>query len=527
MIGNIDLSMVDWARGQFALTAIYHWLFVPLTLGLSVIVAIMETIYVKTGNPEWKKITKFWMILFGINFAIGVATGIILEFEFGTNWSNYSWFVGDIFGAPLAIEGILAFFLESTFIAVMFFGWDKVSKGMHLTSSWLVALGASLSALWILVANAWMQYPVGMVFNPETARNEMANFWDVLLSPMAVHKFLHTVASGYVTAAVFVLGISAWFLLKKRNVVAAKRSMVVASVFGLLSTGFVVLTGDGSAYTIAQYQPMKLAAMENLYRGKSPNGLVVFGLHSPDKKADDGKKEFTVKIEIPRLLSFLGYRNGNAFVPGVDDILEGGYKPGFINVPPLEKEKAFSVEEKIARGKVAIAALGDFKRAKKAGDLVVAGKADSTLKANYHYFGYGYLNSPSSVVPNVPLTFYSFRVMVYLGLFFGLLFIGVLYFQYKQKLENKRWLLRLSLWSIPLVYLASQAGWVVAELGRQPWVIQDLMPTVAAVSMIDATTVQITFWMFAVIFTTLLIAEVMIMTRQIKIGPKDGGIKNV
>lgn len=527
MLGNIDLSMVDWARGQFALTAIYHWFFVPLTLGLSVIVAIMETIYVKTGNPEWKRITKFWMVLFGINFAIGIATGIILEFEFGTNWSNYSWFVGDIFGAPLAIEGILAFFLESTFIAVMFFGWEKVSKKVHMMSSWLVALGANASALWILVANAWMQYPTGMVFNPETARNEMANFWDVLLSPFAVHKFLHTVTSGYVTAAIFVMGISAWFLLKKRNVVTAKRSMMVASVFGLIMSAFMVITGDSSAYTIAQYQPMKLAAMENLYRGQSPNGLVVFGIHSLDKKPNDQKKDFLIKIEIPRLLSFLGYRNGNAFVPGIEDIIQGGYKPGFINVPAIEKQKAFSVEEKIARGKTAIAAFGDFKKAKKAGDTAGEKRADSTLKANFHYFGYGYLNSPASVVPNVPLTFYSFRIMVYLGLFFGLLFLAIIYFQYKQVIENKRWLLKVCLWAIPLVYLAGQAGWVVAEIGRQPWAIQDLLPTIAAVSMIDATTVQITFAMFAAIFTTLLIAEIMIMTRQIKIGPKDGGVKNV
>jgi len=193
MMENIDLSLVDWSRAQFALTAAFHWLFVPLTLGLSVIMAIMETIYVRTGNPEWKRITKFWMTLFAVNFAIGVATGLILEFEFGANWSNYSWFVGDIFGAPLAIEGILAFFLETTFIAVMFFGWNKVGKRAHLTATWLVAFGANFSALWILVANAWMQYPAGMRFNPDTARNEMINFWEVLFSPVAINKFFHTV----------------------------------------------------------------------------------------------------------------------------------------------------------------------------------------------------------------------------------------------------------------------------------------------------------------------------------------------
>ncbi len=523
MINHIDPGMVDWSRAQFALTAIYHWLFVPLTLGLSFIVAIMETIWVKTGNPEWKKITKFWMTLFGINFAIGIATGIILEFEFGTNWSNYSWFVGDIFGAPLAIEGIMAFFLESTFIAVMFFGWNKVSKGFHLTSSWLTAIGANLSALWILVANSWMQFPTGMKFNPETARNEMANFWDVLFSPVAVNKFLHTISAGYVTAAIFVIGISAWFLLKKRNVGTAKRSILVAAIFGLISSLFVVVTGDGSAYNMAQKQPMKLAAMEGLYKGTSPNGLIVFGIHNADDKGVAGQGGFNGKIEIPRLLSMLGYRNGNAFVPGVEDLIKGGFKPEFQNVPPLEVHKAFSAEEKIARGKLAIAALGDFKRAKKAGDEALAIKADSVLKVNFPYFGYGYLNSPASLVPNVPLTFYSFRLMVYLGAFFILLFIATLYFARKQTLENKRWFLWLLLWSIPLVYLAGQAGWIVTEVGRQPWVIQDLLPTVAAVSMIDATSVQITFWLFAVLFTTLLIAEIKIMTKQIKLGPKDGG----
>jgi cytochrome bd ubiquinol oxidase subunit I len=525
MIDTIDLSMVDWSRAQFALTAIYHWLFVPLTLGLSFIVAILETIWVKTGNPEWKKLTKFWMTLFGINFAIGVATGIILEFEFGTNWSNYSWFVGDIFGAPLAIEGIMAFFLESTFIAVMFFGWNKVSKGFHLTASWLTAIGANLSALWILVANAWMQFPVGMHFNPDTARNEMANFWDVLLSPVAVNKFLHTISSGYVTAAIFVIGISAWFLLKKRNVESAKRSILVGATFGLITAIFLIISGDGSAYNMAQKQPMKLAAMEGLYKGTSPNGMIVFGIHSGENVDPAGKDGFRVKVEIPRLLSLLGYRNGNAFVPGVEDILHGGFKPEFENVPPLEVEKAFSIEEKIARGKLAIAALGEYKNARKAGNDSVAVKADSTLKVNFPYFGYGYLNSPESIVPNVPLTFYSFRVMVYLGGFFILLFIFTLYFLRKRTLENKRWFLWTMLWSIPLVYLAGQAGWIVTEVGRQPWVIQDLLPTVAAVSMIDSTSVQITFWLFAVLFTALLIAEVKIMTKQIKIGPKDGGTK--
>ena len=365
---TIDYSLVDWSRAQFALTAIYHWIFVPLTLGLGVIMSIMETIYYKTENPEWKRITQFWMKLFGINFAIGVATGIILEFEFGTNWSNYSWFVGDIFGAPLAIEGIMAFFLESTFIAIMFFGWNKVGKKAHLTASWLTAIGTNLSALWILVANGWMQFPTGMKFNPDTARNEMMNFWEVLFSPVAVNKFLHTISSGYVTAALFVIGISAWFLLKKRHEGVAKKSMLVAAIFGLITSLFLAFTGDGSAYTVSQKQPMKLAAMEGLYQGQQGAGLVALGILNPSKTPGDDRNAFLVKIEVPKLLSVLGYRNVDAFVPGVDNIVQEGYKPWFENIQPGEKEITLSASQKIEKGKTAIAALGQYREARKAGD---------------------------------------------------------------------------------------------------------------------------------------------------------------
>ncbi len=522
MIENLDLSTVDWSRAQFALTAIYHWIFVPLTLGLAFIIAIMESIYVRTGNPEWKKITKFWMTIFGINFAIGIATGIILEFEFGTNWSNYSWFVGDIFGAPLAIEGIMAFFLESTFIAVMFFGWNKVSKGFHLTSTWLVAIGSNLSALWILVANAWMQYPVGMHFNPDTVRNEMMNFWDVLFSPVAVNKFLHTITSSYVLASLFVIGVSAWFLLKKRDIIFAKKSMIIAAIFGLMAALFVGMTGDGSAYQVTQKQPMKLAAMEGLYQGKQGAGLVVTGLLTPGKKYNDDKNEFIFKIEIPKLLSILGFRDADAFVPGIKDLAEGNSEQGIL-----------SAYEKIERGKIAIHALRDFKMAKKANDTLkikelTARFNEKTLEGKaflndyFKYFGYGYLNKPDDIIPNVPLTFYSFHIMVTLGFYFIGFFILILYFVYNN-IENYKWLMWLAILTMPLGYIASEAGWIVTEVGRQPWVIQDLMPTVAAVSQIDSSAVIVTFILFAVIFTALLIAEIKIMTRQIKIGPKEGG----
>ncbi len=519
MIGNIDLSVVDWSRAQFALTAIYHWIFVPLTLGLAFIVAIMETLYVRTGSEEWKKATKFWMTLFGINFAIGVATGIILEFEFGTNWSNYSWFVGDIFGAPLAIEGIMAFFMESTFIAVMFFGWNKVSKKFHLASSWLTAIGANISALWILVANAWMQYPAGMAFNPDTARNEMVNFWDVLFSPVAINKFMHTITSGYVLASLFVLGVSAWYLLKGREILMAKRSIVVAGVFGLLSSLFLAFTGDGSAYQVAQKQPMKLAAMEGLYTGKTNAGLVAFGILTPGKQYNDSTKAFAFKIEIPKLLSMLSYRDVNAFVPGVKDVVDGyTYVDADGNA-----QIALSAQQKISRGKVAIQALADYRKAKQDGNKELMNFSKMVLEQNFQYFGYGYLNDPSSIIPNVPLTFYSFHIMVVLGFYFIILFAVVLWLVFKQRLQKQRWMLRLLIISVPLAYIASQAGWIVAEVGRQPWVIQDLLPTVAAVSRIDASAVQITFWLFGLLFTLLLIAELKIMFKQIKIGTKEGG----
>ncbi|MFV0365948.1 MAG: cytochrome ubiquinol oxidase subunit I [Mangrovibacterium sp.] len=519
----IDFSLVDWSRAQFALTAMYHWLFVPLTLGITFIIATMETFYVCTGKEIWKKITKFWMTLFGINFAIGVATGIILEFEFGTNWSSYSWFVGDIFGAPLAIEGILAFFMESTFIAIMFFGWNKVSKKVHLAASWLTAIGANLSALWILIANAWMQNPVGMQFNPETARNEMVDFWAVVSNPMAIDKLLHTVSSGFVLASVFVCGVSAWFLLKKREVEFAKKSIAVAAVFGLASSFFVAATGDSSAYHVAKYQPMKLAAFEGLYEGQEEAGLIAFGILS--NKAHQGNEatpDFLVKMEIPKLLSLMATRSADGFVPGVNDLLYGNPKHGIMGT-----------EEKIERGKVAMAKLADFQRARKnnSPELAENIKAEfmsPDFQENYYkYFGYGHITNLNMLIPSVPLTFYAFHIMVYLGGWFIFFFALCLFFVWKEKLETNRWFLHAAVWSIPLVYLTSQCGWIVAEVGRQPWIIQDLMPTMAAVTRISTSAVQTTFFLFATVFTVLLIAELRIMTRQIKIGPQisenDGG----
>ena len=515
MFEHIDTSLIDWSRAQFALTAIYHWLFVPLTLGLAVIMGLMETFYYRTGDEKWKRSAQYWMKLFGINFAVGVATGLILEFEFGTNWSNYSWFVGDIFGAPLAIEGILAFFMEATFIAVMFFGWQKVSRGFHLASTWLTGLGATISAWWILVANAWMQNPVGMAFNPDTARNEMIDFWAVATSSMAVNKFFHTVLSAWVVGALFVVGVSCWYLIKKRHQAFALRSIKVGASVGLLAALLTAMTGDNSGYQVAQKQPMKLAAMEALYDGESSAGLVAMGLLNPAKqKADDGVDPFIFRIEIPYMLSMLAERNLDGFVPGINDLLKGGYtlKDG---------STALSAEEKIARGRQAIAAFATYRKAKAEGNEEVAATAKATLQENMPYFGYGYIKQADDLVPNVPLTFYMFRVMVMLGGYFIFFFALVLFLVYRKDLTALPWMQWIGLLSLPLGYIAGQSGWVVAECGRQPWAIQDMLPVGTAVSKLEVGSVQTTFFLFLLLFTILLIAEIGILVKAIKKGPEE------
>ena len=496
MFENIDTSLIDWSRAQFALTAMYHWLFVPLTLGLAMIMGLMETFYVVTGKEFWKRTAKFWMKLFGINFAVGVATGLILEFEFGTNWSNYSWFVGDIFGAPLAIEGILAFFMEATFIAVMFFGWSKVSKRLHLASTWLTGIGATLSAWWILVANAWMQYPVGMAFNPETVRNEMVDFAAVALSPMAVAKFFHTVLSGWVLGAVFVVGVSCWYLLRKREIEFAKASIKVAAVFGLAASLIVAWTGDISGVQVAKVQPMKMAAAEGLQEGGNGMPFTVVG-----------------DIKIPKMLSILATHDIDGYVPGINNLLEGGYQTP-------EGTIALSAQEKIERGQKAIAALDAFRKVQKEGNKEAASVARRILDENVAYFGYGYIKDPAHLVPPVGLTFWSFRIMVGLGGYFILFFIVVLVLSRKDKLKDAGWLQKLALWTIPLGYIAGQAGWVVAEVGRQPWAIQDMLPVGAAISKLQTSSVQITFFIFLILFTIMLIAETNIMVKAIKKGPE-------
>lgn len=509
-------TVVDWSRMQFALTAIYHWLFVPLTLGLSVIVAIMESIYLKTNSEKWLRATKFWMTLFGINFAIGVATGIILEFEFGTNWSNYSWFVGDIFGAPLAIEGLFAFFMESTFVAVMFFGWKKVSPRFHLAATWLTAIGASVSALWILVANAWMQYPVGMEFDPAQMRNVMDNFW-ALFSGIAVNKFFHAVFSGWALAGVFVIGVSSWMLWKKRNLDFALRSIKVGAWFGLAGMLLTMYTGDGSAVQVTRHQPMKLAAMEGLYHGHQGQSLAAVAILNPDKQWNNSEDEYLFEIPVPYGLSILGRHDPHAFIPGIKDIIDGvdiNEKGDTVNT--------VSYAERIVMGKKAQEALRVYGNARQEGDSVAMNAALRDLKENYRFFGYGYFKSVDEAIPPVGLTFVMFRIMVFLGSYFLLFFIVVLILAYKSTLlQRKAWLQWIAMISVPFMWLCSQAGWAVAEVGRQPWTVQDLLPTCAAISDIPSSTVILTFWLFALIFTGLLVAEVSIMCRQIKKNSKE------
>jgi len=468
---------------------------------------IMETCYYRTRKEFWRTATRFWQRLFGINFAMGVATGIILEFEFGTNWSNYSWFVGDIFGAPLAIEGILAFFMESTFVAVMFFGWNKVSAGFHLASTWLTGLGATLSAWWILVANAWMQYPIGCTFNPDTMRNEMTSFLDVALSPFAIDKFTHTITSSWILGAAFTVGVSCWYLLRKRHIELAKESIKVGAAVGLVASLLAGSTGHNSAYMVAQSQPMKLAAMEALYEGGTDQSLTAVAWVNPFEQPDYmNQSEPPMRIAVPNMLSILATKDAHGYVPGVKDIIRG-YKKADGTMEP-------SLKEKQERGRNAIQALKDYRAGKdKESNLKV-------LEKDMKYFGYGYIKDAKQVVPFIPVNFWSFRIMVGLGCFFILIFAVILFIVYKKDITRPRWLQRVGIALIPLAFIASECGWLVAEFGRQPWTIQDMLPTWAAVSDLSSGGIAFTFFLFLVLFTAMLTVEVSIMCKQIKKGPE-------
>ena len=531
---SIDAGTIDWSRAQFALTAIYHWLFVPLTLGLAVIMGIAETIYYKKGDDFWKRTAQFWQKLFGINFAMGVATGIILEFEFGTNWSNYSWFVGDIFGAPLAIEGIVAFFMESTFVAVMYFGWKKVSRGFHLASTWLTGLGATISAWWILVANAWMQNPVGCEFNPDTMRNEMVDFLAVAFSPFAVGKFCHTVISSWIIGAVFVVAVSSWFLMKHRHVRLAKESIRIAVVVGLIASLGAAFTGHISGQQVAKVQPMKLAAMEALYNGGTDQGLTAIAWLNPLCQPDyENEAEAPLKLDMPYALSIMATNDPHGFVPGINDLLNGYTAPDGTVEP--------SVEEKMERGKEAIAALAAYRQAAASGDAM-ADEYYGALKENIKYMGYGFIKDKHDVVPYIPVNFWAFRIMVGLGCVFILFFALMTLLSFKVPFLSvatrrllaafgllpethadmhdisglPKWHYWLAIALVPLAYICSESGWLVAEFGRQPWTIQDMLPTWAAVSDLHSGSVIITFCLFLVLFTAMLAVEINILLKQIR-----------
>jgi len=503
-----SLSVVELSRLQFAVTALYHFLFVPLTLGLSVLLAIMESVYVMTGRQIWRDITMFWGILFGINFAMGVATGITMEFQFGTNWSYYSQYVGDVFGAPLAIEGLMAFFLEATFIGLFFFGWDRLSKSGHLAVTWCVAFGSNFSALWILIANAWMQHPVGSHFNPDTMRMEVTDFFAVLFNPVAQSKFVHTVSAGYVTGAMFVLSISAFYLIRGRHIELAKRSMTVAASFGLASALSVVVLGDESGYTTTQNQKTKIAAMEAIwYTAPAPAPLTVFGI------PDAAHFETRDRVEVPWLLGLIATRSISTEVPGIFDLVDAAkarIRNG-INVYTAVQRLHGNPQDADAR-KLVEDDQGDLGYA-----MLLRRYVDDPTKATDREID----QAAWDTVPNVAVLFWSFRVMVALGFYFIALFAYAFYVAARRRLGNGRVFLHLALWSLLLPWLAAEVGWVVAEFGRQPWIIEGVLPTFLAASPIPAADVWISLIGFIVFYTTLLVVELYLMVKYARIGPTE------
>lgn len=503
----MDISSLDLSRLQFGMTAMYHFLFVPLTLGLSFMLAIMESVYVMTGKTIWRDMTKFWGILFGINFAMGVCTGVPLEFQFGTNWAYYSQYVGDIFGSLLAIEGLMAFFLEATFIGLFFFGWNKLSKIGHLVVTWLVAFGSNFSALWILMANGWMQNPVGSEFNPETMRMELTSFYDVIFNPVAQAKFVHTVSAGYVTGAMFVMSISAFYLLRNKHVEFAKRSMVVAASFGLASALSVVVLGDESGYSMTQGQRMKMAAMEGMWEThEAPAPLTLFGI--PDKANQTTHYE----VKIPWVLGLIATRSFDQKVTGIKDLIEearGKVRKGITAYAALQKFRAnpqdLTAKKALKEGS---ATLGYALLLKRYTDDVENASDEMIEKA------------AQATVPNVPVLFWSFRLMVAIGLFMIGLFASGFYLCSRHRAHKNKFFLRTALWSLPLPWLAIECGWLLAEHGRQPWTIDEILPTFLSGSEISSGQVWTTLIAFVAFYTALLVVDIILMKKYIKMGPE-------
>ena len=502
------MDIVELSRLQFAMTALYHFLFVPLTLGLSVIVAIMETVYVTTGRPIWRQMTKFWGTLFGINFVLGVATGITMEFQFGMNWSYYSQYVGDIFGAPLAIEGLMAFFLEATFVGLFFFGWDRMSKRAHLVVAWLVAIGSNFSAVWILIANGWMQNPVGASFDPLTMRMEMTSFFDVVFNQVAQAKFVHTVSAGYVTASVFVLGVSAWYMLKGRHAELARRSLAIAASFGLASALSVVLLGDESGYSVTHDQKMKLAAIEGMWETEpAPAAFTLFGF--PDQQT----RETHYAVKIPWVMGLIGTRSLTTPIPGIDE---------------LEKQ----AEARIRSGMLAYDALIQIRQAKGAAtpEMKTAFE-DHSADLGFALLLKRYVDDPRQAtdadivtaahdtIPAVWPLFWAFRIMVGLGF----AFIAVLgWFFYQSSFKGMRFS-RPALWFavliVPTPWIAAELGWFVAEYGRQPWTVDGVLPTALSVSNLSALDLLLTLTGFVAFYSILFIIEMGLMFKYIRKGP--------
>ncbi|MDR3375763.1 MAG: cytochrome ubiquinol oxidase subunit I [Ancalomicrobiaceae bacterium] len=507
----IDQTFVELSRWQFAATALYHFLFVPLTLGLTWLLVIMEAVYVMTGKEIYRDMVKFWGKLFGINFALGVATGLTMEFEFGTNWSYYSHYVGDVFGAPLAIEGLMAFFLESTFIGLFFLGWDKLTKRQHFAVTFLTAVGSNLSALWIHIANGWMQNPIGSVFSPETMRMEMHSFAEVFLNPVAQVKFVHTVAAGYVTASMFVLGISAWYILKGRDLPFARRSFAVAAGFGLASCLSVIVLGDESGYTLGDVQKVKLAAIEAEWTTEpAPAGFTVFGLPNQTTHQTDAA------LKIPYVMGLIATRSYDKPVIGLND---------------LEKEH----EARIRSGQIAYADLTKIRSGDKSPETRAA------FDANAKDIGFGLLlkqfvedpaqatdadvkAAAASTIPKVWPLFWAFRVMVGLGFLMLLTFGAAFWLNATKKLERHRWLLWTAVIAIPAPWIACELGWFVAEFGRQPWAIGEVLPTFLATSSLTSGDLIFSLTGFIGFYTLLLIIEIYLMVKFARLGPSSLGL---
>ncbi|MFC3227690.1 cytochrome ubiquinol oxidase subunit I [Marinibaculum pumilum] len=504
----MELDVVDLSRLQFALTALYHFLFVPLTLGLSVIVAIMETVYVMTNRPIWRQMTKFWGTLFGINFVLGVATGLTMEFQFGMNWSYYSHYVGDVFGAPLAIEGLMAFFLEATFVGLFFFGWGKISKLAHLVVAWLVAIGSNFSALWILIANGWMQHPVGAAFNPMTMRMELTSFYEVIFNTVAQAKFVHTVSAGYVTASFFVLGVSAWYLLRGRHVELARRSITIAASFGLAGTLSVIVLGDESGYAASHSQKMKLAAIEAMWETEpAPAAFTAFGF--PDQEA----RETHYAVEIPWVMGLIGTRSLTQPIPGINEleqIAEQRVRSGLIAYDAL-----LTIREQ--RENAPLSARQNFEaHGRDLGfALLLKRYVDDPLQATEEQI----VMAAEDTIPTVWPLFWSFRIMVGLGFLFLVTMTFFFFTANFGRMRYPRWALHLAVWMIPLPWIAAELGWIVAEYGRQPWTVDGVLPTALSVSHLSVADLLITLAGFTLFYSVLFVIEIALMLKYIRKGP--------